>query len=131
VNYDAFIDRVQKYGSLETTQQAEKATESTLLTLGERLAGAEAENLASQLPKEAATLLAPSSSEAPSLTLEQFFERVGSRLDPPRETDTAGEIAKAVMAAVREAVSEGELRDAAAQLPREYASLFGSETLHH
>jgi uncharacterized protein (DUF2267 family) len=52
MKHDEFIGRVQHYARLASRGDAERATRATLETLGERLAGGEPKDLASQLPPE-------------------------------------------------------------------------------
>jgi len=49
LNYDEFISQVQRRANLDSREEAERATRATLETLGERLAGGEAKDLAAQL----------------------------------------------------------------------------------
>ena len=55
MKHDEFIGRVQHYARLASRGDAERATRATLETLGERLAGGEPKDLASQLPPEKCT----------------------------------------------------------------------------
>ncbi len=50
MKYDEFISQVQRRANLASREEAERATRATLETLGERLAGGEAKDLAAQLP---------------------------------------------------------------------------------
>ena len=50
MKHDEFIGKVQHLARLGSRGDAERATWATLQTLGERLAGGEAKELASQLP---------------------------------------------------------------------------------
>ncbi len=52
MKYGEFIAQVQQRARLGSRDEADVATSATLTTLGERLAGGEAKDLASQLPVE-------------------------------------------------------------------------------
>jgi len=100
--------------------QAERALRATLRTLGERLAGGESFDLASQLPGELQDELPPLAPGEP-FSLEEFYRRVAEREGTAPEE--ARRHARAVMAVLREAVSSGEFDDVLAQLPKEYTDL--------
>src|SRR5947209_11217991 len=57
MKYDEFISQVQHRAKLNSREDAVRASSATLETLGERLAGGEAKDLASQLPQELALYL--------------------------------------------------------------------------
>ncbi|MPY80649.1 MAG: DUF2267 domain-containing protein [Actinophytocola sp.] len=52
MQHDQFIGRVQDRAKLASRGDAERATRATLETLGERIPGGLAENIAGQLPQE-------------------------------------------------------------------------------
>jgi uncharacterized protein (DUF2267 family) len=52
MRYDELIGQVRERGRLDSREEAERATRAVLETLGERLAGGEPHDLASQLPQE-------------------------------------------------------------------------------
>ncbi|MGM0669506.1 MAG: DUF2267 domain-containing protein, partial [Gemmatimonadota bacterium] len=54
MNYDDFVGEVQHRARLPSSGDAVKAIRSTLETLGRRLHGGEARDLAAQLPEEIA-----------------------------------------------------------------------------
>jgi uncharacterized protein (DUF2267 family) len=92
-------------------------------TLAERLAGGEANDLASQLPRGIAEHLRTEfAGEGLRFPLEEFFERISQRegVALPKAIYHA----RAVIAVLSEAVSPGEIADVRAQLPAEYARLF-------
>jgi uncharacterized protein (DUF2267 family) len=91
-----------------------------LRTLGERLAGGESFDLASQLPKELVNEL-PERAPGERFGVEEFYRRVAERegTDPA----TARRHARAVMMVPRQAVTSGEFDDLLSQLPKEYAEL--------
>src|SRR5438132_1907027 len=80
LRYDEFIGQVQHRARLSSRAEAERATRATLETLAERLAGGEAHDLASQLPRELAhALKLPDAGIGAKLTLDEFFELVSER----------------------------------------------------
>ena len=106
----------------DTQRAAELAITATLETLNERLTGGEAKDLAAQLPKEVQPALQPKSEEAEAFSLEEFYRRVAEREGV--DVETARIDAEAVMRAIKEAVTFGELDDVMAQLPAEFNILF-------
>lgn len=125
MTYDEFVGRVQQQARLGSTGEAMKAIGATLETLGERLHGGEAENLAAQLPQEIGHYLGDAGSSA-SFDLDTFYDKVCERSGADKPD--AVHHARVVMNVVQEAVSGGELDDMKAQLPDEYAPLFEFET---
>ncbi|MFO7898726.1 MAG: DUF2267 domain-containing protein [Planctomycetota bacterium] len=122
MHYDEFMGQVQDRAHLSSTGEALKAARATLGTLGERLAGGEAADLAAQLPDEVGRFLeSGGKDERTSFDLGQFFARVARR-EGCDESDAAHH-ARAVMSVVRDAVTPGEIADLRAQLPDEYAPL--------
>lgn len=121
MQYAQFIGHVQHRAQLPDHQQAIRATRATLETLGERLTGGEAKDLAAQLPPEIGKFLVSAHSNG-SFDLDEFFHRVRDResVDMP----IAVYHARVVIEVLKEAVSEGEWRDVRAQLPRDYNRLF-------
>jgi uncharacterized protein (DUF2267 family) len=118
MRYATFMGLVGRVGGL-THEEAERAVEATLRTLAERITGGEARDLALFLPRELRPLLTPVPEPAEAFDAGEFVRRVAERegTDPM----TAREHARAVFTALGFAVAPGELRDAAAQLPRDFA----------
>lgn len=126
MKYDEFIGQVRHRAQLGSHTEAEVATRATLETLAERLAGGEAHDLASQLPRELAhALQLPDAGIGAKLTLDEFFELVSGRegVDLP----DAAFHARIVISVLTEAVSQGEIKDVRAQLPAAFAQLFKVE----
>jgi uncharacterized protein (DUF2267 family) len=101
-----------------TREEAERALEATLRTLAERITGGEARDVADHLPKEVRRLLSDTPEEAERFGLDEFYRRVAEREGVDRRTAAAH--ARAVFVALGVAVAPGELRDMAAQLPRDF-----------
>lgn len=124
MKHDEFIKEVQTRGHMESRQEAERATQATLQTLAERLAGGEPHDLASQLPPELAQHLRYEGEETSNpFSLEEFFKRVNEK-DGGVHRPRAVYHARVVMEVLQEAVTEGEMDDVRSQLPDEYAPLF-------
>jgi len=123
MKHDEFIGQVQHRARLSSRGDAEIAARATLETLAERLAGGEANDLASQLPRGLAEYLRTGlAGEGVHFSMEEFFHRVSERegVDLPKAIYHA----RAVIAVLYEAVSPGEMADVRAQLPAEFSRLF-------
>lgn len=101
---DEFIDAVQRRTQVESRDIAHAATNATLTIFGQRLAGGEAENIASQLPERLDAMLTSEGIDASSSDTEQHSQ--------------------GVLPVLGNAVSGSELDDARNQLPSEFESLF-------
>jgi uncharacterized protein (DUF2267 family) len=129
MRYHEFINRVQERTDLGSRDEAARATEATLATLGERLYRTERENLAAQLPDELKEdLFKRVDSEVirrdvDRFSLEEFYIRVSARAEVGYPD--AVKRAQAVIAVLQEAVSAGEIEDVLSKLPDEYGELFG------
>ena len=123
MQHDEFVGHVQNRARLASRGEALRAIRATLETLGERLAGGEAEDLAAQLPPEIGDYLREVESDG-SFSLDTFFDRVAER--EGTDLPVAVHHARAVVAVLQEAVSAGEMEDVRAQLPEEYNPLFES-----
>ena len=122
-----FIRQVQQRGQFAGEDEAVQAIAATLDTLCERLTVDEGNDLRAQLPRGIVRLLRPVQPERQgNWGLDEFLRRVGSRTGAG--VDAAQAQAQAVLATVREAVSEGEIKDVLAQLPAEFDVLWGNET---
>jgi uncharacterized protein (DUF2267 family) len=102
-------------------ERARKAVEAVLETFGERIAGGEAEDLATQLPRLAAEPLLRRGGDAQALPAGEFVRRIAEREGVPEVV--AREHARAVLTTVRESVTADEWRDTIDELPREYDGL--------
>ena len=122
MKHDEFIGRVQHYARLPSRGDAEHATHVTLETLGERLAGGEPKDLASQLPREIGEYLLRGGGKGERFTLDEFYQRVSER--EGEDLPKAVFHARAVIRVLSEAVSKGEINDILAQLPPEFDRFF-------
>jgi len=122
MKHDEFIGRVQHYARLASRGDAERATRATLETLGERLAGGEPKDLASQLPPEIGLHLLQYGGIGERFSLDEFYRRVSER--EGEDLPKAVFHARAVIRVLNEAVSKGEIEDIFAQLPPEFDRFF-------
>lgn len=123
MKHDEFIGHVQTRGRLPSRGDADKATRVVFETLGARLAGGQAGNLAAQLPAELARHL-EAEPTPDKLSLNDFFARVSERLGA--DLPDAVHQARAVIAVLNDAITAGEIDKVRQQLPEEYAPLFDS-----
>lgn len=116
-----FIEKVENRLQSPGPGETEQAVTATFETLGERISGGEASDIAAQLPEELKGPLRAASGEPESFGLERFFERVGEKtgVDKNKATDYAS----SVMAVLGQAITSGELRDVRSQLPQEFQPL--------
>jgi uncharacterized protein (DUF2267 family) len=123
MKHDELVGHVQSRARLASRGEALSAIRATLETLGERLAGGEAEDFAAQLPPEIGDYSREVESDG-SFSLDTFFDRVAERegINLP----VAVHHARAVVAVLQEAVSAGEMDDVRVQLSEEYNPLFES-----
>jgi uncharacterized protein (DUF2267 family) len=119
VDYDTFVTTVAEAADLDR-DGAERAIRATLQTLGDRIASGEADDLAAELPPDAAPWLA-TNTPAEAWDLDQFLRRVAEREGV--DVETAESHASAVFLALGRAVSGKEFDDMLAELPREYDRL--------
>jgi uncharacterized protein (DUF2267 family) len=116
---EQFMTTVQQGASIPR-DEAERATRATLQTLGERIARGEAGDLAGQLPPEVAPWVA-TDGDAEGFDVDEFLRRVADRegVDVP----AAEPHARAVFDALGRLISDQELADLMAELPKDYTPL--------
>src|SRR5436305_14221928 len=123
MKYDEFISQVQQRANLVSREEAERATRATMETLGERLAGGEAKDLAAQLPLEIAQYLELAyTGIQEKFSLDEFFWRVSQREGVDLTESTYH--ARVVAALPTEAVTMGEMEGVRAQLPENFPKSF-------
>ena len=118
-NHPELVSIVEREAQLPR-EQAERALRATLKTLGERLSGGEARDLAEDLPASVAAELHDGERAEP-FDIGEFLRRVGEREGVG--DDEARAHARAVFAALGFVIRPQEIRDMAAQLPKDYAPL--------
>jgi uncharacterized protein (DUF2267 family) len=122
---ERFTEEVAERAGIDR-HEARLATEAALQTLGDRISGGQADDLAAQLPPEMRAPLERGKEEtngaAVPMSLAEFVRAVAEREGvSPKQ---AREHARAVFATLREWVSEEELSDTFAQLPNDYVAIF-------
>jgi uncharacterized protein (DUF2267 family) len=128
MQHDEFIQRVQKYAGLDSSDEAVAVTEAVLSTLGERLYRTEQSDVASQLPRGIKEFLVarqkPENTRADvqHFSLEEFKRRVSARAGT--RYPEGARLTHAVMKVLQEAVSAGEIADMRQALPKDYDALF-------
>lgn len=80
MEYEQFVEKVQREAGLRSADQAERIIGSVFVTLGERLGKGERDLLADQLPKKLKVYLGDETSP-PTFDLEEFYNRVQTRAD--------------------------------------------------
>ncbi|HWF33941.1 MAG TPA: DUF2267 domain-containing protein, partial [Solirubrobacteraceae bacterium] len=112
----SFLEIIEENAGL-TPPEAERAARATLSTLGERITRGEADDIAAFLPRELREALTSAPEPAEPFGLDEFLRRVAEREGVDEETALSH--ARAVFVALGQAVAGGELRDMAAQLPKD------------
>lgn len=123
MDYETFEKTVSSRAGMPR-DRARVLIRATLETLGERLTRGEADDLASQLPKQMKEWLNAGPPEAERFGLEDFIRRVSERTRIPPEDARAA--VGAVFKTLRDAVTGGEFKDVMSQLPEEFSQLLGS-----
>ncbi|WP_046468818.1 DUF2267 domain-containing protein [Allosalinactinospora lopnorensis] len=125
MQYDEFIAHLRRNSDISTREEADTAARIVLATLGQRLAGNEPRDLASQLPPELQEPLLQhvGPAEVPD-DVDDFLRRVADREGPGTSPDQALGHTRAVLTTIASFVSQGEIEDLRAQLPAGYAPLF-------
>jgi uncharacterized protein (DUF2267 family) len=121
MNYSEFMGEVQNRLELPGPGEAVRATRATLTTLGERLHGGEASDLASPLPMEIDRFLVEADS-GQRFDYDEFLDRVSERGNVDRST--ANYQAQQVVAVLAEVVPPGNIEKARNQLPDDFEDLF-------
>jgi uncharacterized protein (DUF2267 family) len=125
MNFDEFLYAVGERGGPMEPAHADQAVRTVLATLGQRLAGGEPKDLASQLPPELQDTLTAHTGEAEiGDDVEDFCRRVAEREGWNCTPGEALTHAQAVFGTLATFVSAGEIEDLKAQLPAGYAALF-------
>jgi uncharacterized protein (DUF2267 family) len=113
---DEFVERVAAREPDADQPTAERATDVVLEALGQRLPEREAGNLASQLAQGLARPVQMTrSQEGGPGGVDGFYDQVATQTGIA--TEEAGKLTKAVMATLREAVTDAEFADVEANLP--------------
>jgi uncharacterized protein (DUF2267 family) len=127
VNYPEFIATVTERARNIPKDEAEAITRAALQTLGERITGGEARDLAAQLPKELQPYLESAPEPPETFGLDEFVRRVSQRAGV--SPDDARDGVYGVMQTLQDAVTFGEFEDVMSQLPKEFWALAKPNTL--
>lgn len=124
MKYDQFLATVRDRGEYGSAEEAEQVATVVLQLLAGRINKDEARDLADQLPQPLADVVRSGARDpAESYGVEEFCRRIAERTGAGPQT--AQWDAGAVLSAVADAVSGGELNQVLSQLPSGYAVLFG------
>ncbi|MBI3943209.1 MAG: DUF2267 domain-containing protein [Chloroflexi bacterium] len=122
MQFREFVDKVEQRIPEDERVNAIKIIEATLETLGERLDRTQRNKLGAQLPNELKQFLLKRQ-ENDYFSVEKFYDRVAARAVIGYPAAVLG--SQAVMAILREAVSEGEINNILSQLTEDYGELLG------
>lgn len=125
MRYDAFLRDVRDRLQPDERSMAETAVAATLSALGVALSKEGRADLAPQLPTELKAHFSAGLEDGLD-TAELFLARVAQTMG--LDTTAVEPMVGAVMAALRDAVSEGALRNALATLPPDYNRIMGLES---
>jgi uncharacterized protein (DUF2267 family) len=122
MDHEQFLVAVQRLAGVDGAA-AERVTRAVLQTLGERISAVQARDLVAQLPAELGPWLFTEDA-GQGFDVDEFLRRVAERAQV--DLATAQRYARAVLAALSQAVSAEEFADMVAQLPKDYAFLLPS-----
>ncbi|MBA8825984.1 uncharacterized protein (DUF2267 family) [Saccharopolyspora lacisalsi] len=129
MKYEEFLKGVGQRGGPTDREHADAASKMVLSAIGQRLAGQEPRELASQLPPELQDPLVQHTGSAEiGDDLDDFLRRVADREGRGCPPEKALEHSRAVLSTMASFVTEGELQDMRSQLPAGYAPLFEPAT---
>lgn len=120
---DEFYNQVGQRLGTSDRQEIESATRSVLAAVADRINRPEAQDLASQLPKELADLVKGRGGPVQKMDAETFMARIQSDLDL-QTPEQAERVSRSVLSVLKEAVSQGEWEDVMSQLPRDLQVMF-------
>jgi uncharacterized protein (DUF2267 family) len=126
MQYDQFVKQVQSQTGVGSKEEALEVIEATLQTLGERLFGGEADDLAAQLPEELAVYI-EDVEEKQNYNRQEFIARVAGLegCDP----SSAEAHIKGVAGVLSTAVTQGEWEDVLSQMPNDLKELLSGKRL--
>lgn len=119
-----FVGQVQHSAHLADLDQALNATRATLETLAERLGADESRHLAAQLPEGIGQYLDGRATAAEEFSSDEFLKRISKR-EGVAASDSA-QHARAVLGALQQAISPGDVRSALERLSADYVRLFAA-----
>ena len=123
-----FLSEVQRRIGAASSDETAAATRAVLETLADHLAGNAPAKLAAQLPEEIGAFITEHKNdpeaEGEGFGTGEFVQRTAERFGT-EDLSAAKSYAIAVLAVLREAISEGEFDKMRGTLPSEYDALFG------
>jgi uncharacterized protein (DUF2267 family) len=126
LDYASFITAVEQEAGVPR-EEADRATRATLETLGERISGGEARDLAERLPRELRPVVVHGEQAEP-FGRDEFIRRVAVR---EGVNDGAAEAhAEAVFAALGRTAGPDEIEEVAAQLPADLRRMLSVAEAH-
>ncbi|SBT39340.1 DUF2267 domain-containing protein [Micromonospora auratinigra] len=120
MRFPLFVEAVSRRAELPT-EQAATISRAVLQTLADRITGAEAADLAAQLPDEIGTYLVGSPEEGGAGGPVTFLRRVADRAGVDPAVAEVG--TRAVLGTLRDTVTVGEFQDLVAQLPKGFDAM--------
>jgi uncharacterized protein (DUF2267 family) len=121
-----FVSAVKESLSLPDNQSAERAVRATLTVLGQRLAGGEAKDLASQLPGGLKDVL-PREGGGERFGVDTFYERIAEQEGDGVTVAQARQHARAIAKGLETALTDGQWQDVTSQLPQDFQDFLGTE----
>ena len=129
MRYEEFMGRVEDRLQSPRPGEAEQAIVATFDTLGERISGGEASDIAELLPEELAEPLRRAGGDAERFGLEAFFRRVAEKENT--DVSKATEHASVVMAVLGQAITEGECKTCVPSCLRSFIPSSKDRRLEH
>lgn len=125
MTYEEFVKHVQAFAQLDSREEAQRAIQATLETLGSRIYSNEAQELASQLPNEMAQYLQGNEEEnSKNFSLKEFYECVAQK--EGIDGATAVTHVRAVFSVLAQAVTPSQFTHVRTHLPNKYNELFAT-----
>lgn len=124
MQYQEFIEEVQKIGNIPTQQETEMVVEASFATLGERMHPTSVDKLQSQIPNQLKMYLTEKTTNS-HFSLEEYYNRVGARARIGYTE--AVRWSRAVMAVLNKTITAGLQREILKDFPPEFVELFGQE----
>ncbi len=118
-----FLTAVKDELDLADLGEAESASRSVLAALADRITDDEANDLASQLPKDLRDFVMRRGGPLQKMDMDTFIGRIQGDLDLATYNQAA-RVAAGVFAVLKRAVSVGEWEDVVSQLPRDLQDMF-------
>lgn len=130
MQYNQFIENVQKKTGINSRDEAVAVTRAVLETLGERLDQRTRNGLVAEVPNELKVYLEARGNHPDSYatdpdhyTLTEFYKRVGARANLTYYD--AAQRTWQVMSVLQQAIPSGERDEIINSLPEEFCELFG------